>query len=93
MGGLDAVQFEIVQEKAGTLARLGERLGSALAELAAFDAADLERRDELVDRAAEALWYYVVTREVVGLRGTESVLEELGVPREVQLRMGVRRKA
>lgn len=42
--------------------------------------------------AGEALWYYVVQREVCGLRDTQTLIRSLGVPREVQLRMGMRPK-
>jgi hypothetical protein len=38
--------------------------------------------------AGEALWYYVIQREVCGLRDSEAVMRQLGVPREVRLRMG-----
>ena len=96
-GALDALQYEIVQEKAATLARIGRKLEAALASLAEFDArtadagaADAAERDELVAAAGEALWYFVIQREVVGLRDTEAVLRHLQVPREVRLRMGLR---
>ncbi len=96
-GGVDLLQYEIVQEKAATLARIGKRLQDALAVLAEHDAArsetvagrgDDERRDALVTAAGEALWYYVIQREVCGLRDNEAVMRHLGVPREVRLRMG-----
>lgn len=88
---VEALNYEILQESAATLARLGRRLERALEALAAHDAgggAEAER-DALVAAAGEALWYYVVQREVMGLSGTEVLLRELGVPREVRLRMGL----
>jgi hypothetical protein len=45
-----------------------------------------------VAEAGEVLWYYVVQREVCGLRDTQTLLRTLGVPREVQLKMGLRPK-
>ncbi len=97
-GDFDPFGYEILQEKAATLARLGRRLEEALQALAAYDAAHPEasapgeeagaHRQKLVAAAGEALWYYVVQREVSGLRDTEAVLRELRVPREVRLRMG-----
>ena len=94
-GNVDLLNYEIVQEKAATLSRIGKRLQGALDALAAYDAAhrdagdgDERRRDELVSAAGEALWYYVIQREVCGLRDTEGVMRHLGVPREVRLRMG-----
>jgi hypothetical protein len=94
-GNVDLLNYEIVQEKAATLSRIGRRLQAALDALAAFDAlsgdagdGDDGRRDELVSAAGEALWYYVIQREVCGLRDSEAIMRQLGVPREVRLRMG-----
>lgn len=93
---VDALNYELLQESAATLARLGKRLEHALAALAAFDSAGPPSartapadRDALVGAAGEALWYYVVQRDVMGLRDTESVMRHLAVPREVRLRMGL----
>lgn len=97
-GGFDVLEYELRQEMAATLARLGRRLDAALRELEAFDAArrggpepaagEAPEREALVAAAGEALWYYVVQREVCGIGGTDAMLRELRVPREVQLRMG-----
>ncbi len=95
----DALQHELMQEKASTLGRLTREFETALAKLAAFDAAerppatdDEDRRAELLDAAAEALWWFVVQREACGLRNTEAVLRDYKVPAAVRLRMGVVRK-
>jgi len=92
----ESVVSEIAQERAIALGRVGERLTRALDALRAHDAAahgqTSTERESLVDAAAEALWYYVVQREACGLRDTAAVLRELGVPREVELRMGVRKR-
>lgn len=91
---VEALNYELLQESASTLARLGRRLERSLEALAAHDAAGqgggrTAERDVLVAEAGESLWYYVIQREVMGLRETETVLRELGVPREVRLRMGI----
>jgi hypothetical protein len=52
--------------------------------------ADAERRTALLADAGEALFLYVVQREVLGLHGTAQALDEMGVPREVRLRMAPR---
>lgn len=97
--GSQLLEYELFQERASTMARLGRRAEEALKALADFDAAraqnpnstgeDADRRAALVDAAGEALWYYVVTREMCGLRDADAVIRELGAPREVRLRMGV----
>lgn len=94
---LDALQYEILQEKAAVLARLSRKLQASIEALEAFDgaahpASAAAERDALVGAAGEALWYYVIQREVLGLPGTEAVLHELRVPREVRLRMGLNRR-
>lgn len=87
----DAVNQEVLAEKAGTLGRLGERLRLALARLEAHDASgveDEERRAVLVDDAAEALWHVAIQRDLMGLFQAERFLKECGAPREVVRRMG-----
>jgi hypothetical protein len=97
MGGVDPLQYEIMQEKAAVLARMGRGVQRALERLEAFDAAgasaDAAERDALVAAAGEALWYFVVQREVLGLRDADAVMRELRVPPEVRLRMGLNRRS
>jgi|SRR5581483_3375559 len=90
-----ALDYEIAQEKASTLGRLGRALESALAKLAAFDdatpekTADIKRqRRGLVDAAGHALWLFVVQREALGLRDTRTLMRDYRVPAEVYNRMG-----
>ncbi len=99
---LDALQHEVVQEKASTLGRLTHSFEAALTALFRFDAeaapapvpqAWVEQRERLVEAAAEALWEFVVQREACGLRNTEAVLREYRVPAAVRLRMGVVRRS
>jgi hypothetical protein len=66
-----ALEFEIAQEKASALGRLGRGLETTLSALRAFDAAhiqvatlsreDRQRRDRLVANAAQALWLWVTS--------------------------------
>jgi hypothetical protein len=90
------LDYEIAQEKAATLGRLGRDLENALNLLAAFDAAGppspahgrAERR-ALVAQAGYALWLLVVQREVLGLRNTGQLMRDYRVPAEVVNRMGL----
>jgi hypothetical protein len=96
--GWDVLQAELVQEKIANMARMGRRLEDALEALRAFDrerpggaapaAEDAAARERLVARAGEALWHFVVQREACGLRDADEVVRQMGVPREVRLRMG-----
>ena len=90
----NGTEAEILQEKAAALQRITVNFQDAMEALRAFDRSpdrdDREAREGLVRAAGEALWYFVVQREVCGLRDTEQLMQELAIPREVQLRMGVR---
>jgi hypothetical protein len=87
----DAINEEVMAEKAGTLGRLGERLRLALARLEAHDAAgghDPQHRADLVDEAAEALWHVTIQRDLMGFPRNDRFLREIGAPPEVVRRMG-----
>jgi hypothetical protein len=101
---VEALDYEIVQEQAAALGRLGRGLERALAELQEFDAACLradaaagadtapeqrQARRVLVSAAGHALWMFVVQREACGLRETRNLMREYKVPAEVQEQMGV----
>ena len=90
-----ALDYEIAQEKASTLGRLGRALEAALAALRDFDAqprdsAEAEHAHRaLVANASQALWHFVVQREALGLRDSRQVMRDYRVPGDVQARMGV----
>jgi hypothetical protein len=89
--GYATLEFEIAQEKASALGRLGRRLETALAALATCPGAatsDRKIRDSLVEQAGYALWLLVVQREASGLYGSAQVMQDYGVPKEVYARMG-----
>lgn len=89
--GFATLEYEIAQERASALGRLGRRLEAALAALAACPRtanADRKFRDSLVERAGYALWLFVVQREACGLNDGAQVMQNYGVPHEVYARMG-----
>jgi hypothetical protein len=90
---LDALDYEIAQEQASALGRLGRRLEATLKALAEFDAVatTVDARAErlaLVDAASDSLWQFLVQREACGLRDQTRVMRDYGVPAEVQARLG-----
>lgn len=94
----DILYYEIVQEQASALGRMGRMLEQALAELRAFDAAHatpetpaamLPARRKLVMAAGQALWMFVVQREATGLRDSRHIMRTYNVPGEVQRCMGL----
>jgi hypothetical protein len=99
---LAALEFEVAEEKASALGRLGRRLEAGLASLCAFDAEhairdaagstpgpDVQaRRKALVAEAGEAFWYLLIQREACGLRDYGAVIRTYGVPNEIVIRAG-----
>jgi hypothetical protein len=97
----NVLEYEIVQEQAAALGRLGRALEAALNALAAYDAVEgssvnnaawpsrKDARAELVETAGYALWCFIVQREACGLRDQGTVIREYQVPAEVRNLMGV----
>jgi hypothetical protein len=83
---VDVLNYEIVQEQAAALGRLGRGLEAALKELREFE--QRQARRALLTAASHALWMFVVQREACGLRESRSLMRDYGVPAEVQERMG-----
>jgi hypothetical protein len=89
--GYATLEYEIAQERASALGRLGRRLEAALAVLAACPrtaTSDRKIRDGLVEQAGYALWLFVVQREACGLNDSAQVMQDYSVPNEVYARMG-----
>src|ERR1700683_4505378 len=87
-----ALDYEIAQEQASALGRLGRALEIALAALAEHDRDHGDNpavRGQLMQDASDALWCFMVQREAVGLRDPRPVIRAYRVPVEVQNRMGV----
>ena len=89
--GFATLDYEIAQEKASALGRLGRRLEAALTALAACPRtanADRKIRNDLVAQAGYALWLLVVQREACGLNNLAHLIQVYAVPNEVCARMG-----
>jgi hypothetical protein len=95
-----ALGYEIAQEQAAALGRLGRALEAALAALSEHDGLEGRgdnRREQtaagavrarLLQEASDALWCFVVQREACGLRDQRAIMREYRVPADVQNRMG-----
>jgi hypothetical protein len=96
MSRIAPLDYEIAQEQASALGRLGRALEAALMALANHErsmqaelgAAIAATRARLVQDASEALWRYIVQREACGLRDPKPVIRDYRVPAEVFNRMG-----
>ena len=97
---MEAIQEELQAERVAALTRIAGRFDAALETWHVLEAgklppldslrAQLARRLELREIAAEALWMLLVQRESVGLRDHRGFLER--VPEEIRLRAGPRRR-
>ena len=94
---VDVLNYEIVEEQAAALGRMGRALEAALAKLREFDAAHpragapasaQQARGTMVMEAGHSLWMFVVQREACGLRDSRTVIRDYSVPGEVQQHMG-----
>lgn len=92
----DVLNYEILEEQAAALGRMGRALETALAKLREFDAlhppaggtaAVQQARRALVTEAGHALWMFVVQREACGLRDSRTLMRDYNVPGEVQRHM------
>jgi hypothetical protein len=95
---VDILHYEIVQEQAAALGRMGRALEQSLVRLREFDAAQTlsetpasvqAERGKLVAEAGHALWMFVVQREATGLRDSRHIMRTYNVPGEVQRCMGL----
>ncbi|MDD1520601.1 MULTISPECIES: DUF6665 family protein [Bradyrhizobium] len=95
---VDILHYEIVQEQASALGRMGRALEQSLSRLREFDVAHAATevpdamqpaRRKLVLEAGQALWMFVVQREASGLRDSRHIMRTYNVPGEVQRCMGL----
>lgn len=84
----EALQHEILAEKAASLGRAERRMEAALASLARTPEGD--GGEDLVKAAAEAVYAYFVQRELNGFRRHEEIVREHRIPRRVLVRLGAR---
>jgi len=85
----DAVlRHELLEEQAQSLGRAGRKVEAALAALR--DHPGGEGRAALVKAAADAVWGFLVQREVMGLRDRTQVVAHYAIPPEVLARIGAR---
>ncbi|MCC8968448.1 hypothetical protein H8A95_40735 [Bradyrhizobium sp. Pear76] len=94
---VDVLAYELAEEKASALGRMGRALEQALAKLREFDvvhpraeapASAQQARRILVREAGHALWMFVVQREACGMRDSRAIMRTYNVPGEVQHCMG-----
>lgn len=91
--GAGVLEIELLAEKAAALGRGGRDVEAALKRLRDFDASGgggPVPRSELLAAAVDAVWGFLIHRELCGLRDRDEVIREYGIPREVLCRLGAR---
>lgn len=84
----DAVfRYELMGEQAASLGRAGRKVEAALDALKQADEAS---RAERVKAAADAVWAFLIQREIMGFRDRDRIVAEYAIPREVMARLGAR---
>ena len=86
--GEAVLHHELMEEQAQSLGRAGRKVEAALAALR--DHPGGEGRAEALKAAADAVWGFLVQREVMGLRDRAQVVAQYAIPREVLARVGAR---
>ncbi|WP_309605522.1 DUF6665 family protein [Phenylobacterium sp.] len=82
-----ALRHELMEEQAAALGRMGRKAEAALLALKAHEG---EGRAQALRAAADAVWCFLVQREVLGLRDRAAVVAHYDIPREVMVRLGAR---
>lgn len=83
----DALNAEVAAEKAASLGRAGKKVEAAMARLRDLSG-DADARIELVREAADAVYAFVIQRELCGFADHDAALDLYGVTGEVKARVG-----
>lgn len=86
----DALNAEVAGEKAASLGRAGKKVEAAMERLRAFSGDDAGARTELLREAADAVFGFVIQRELCGFANHDAALDLYGVTGEVKARVGAR---
>ena len=86
--GEAVLRYELMEEQAQSLGRAGRKVEAALAALR--DHPGGEGRPAVLKAAADAVWSFLVQREVMGLRDRAQVVAQYAIPPEVLARLGAR---
>lgn len=85
--GFDALDYELLAEKAASLGRAGQKAEQCLDRLRAHRGG-AEERSVLLKEAADAVYAYFLQREFCGFRRHDEIIREYRIPREVIARLG-----
>ncbi|WP_421872632.1 DUF6665 family protein [Pararhizobium sp.] len=92
--GLNLLEYELMSERADALGRHGLKVEKAIAALSVLSdpGTTPERREQLLDDAADVVWAFFIQREICGLRSNRDAVQRYGIPKEVMARLGIVRR-
>ena len=92
--GLNVLEYELMSERADSLGRHGLKVEKAIAALSVLQdlATSPERREQMLDDAADVVWAFFIQREICGLRSNRDAVQRYGSPKEVMARLGIVRR-
>ncbi|MBP1857763.1 DUF6665 family protein [Rhizobium herbae] len=92
--GLNLLEYELMSERADALGRHGLKVEKAIAALSMLKDAGTtpERREQLLNDAADVVWAFFIQREICGLRSNRDAVQRYGIPKEVMARLGIVRR-
>jgi hypothetical protein len=92
--GLNLLEYELMSERADALGRHGLKVEKAIAALSVLSdpRTTPERREQLLDDAADVVWAFFIQREICGLRSNRDAVQRYGIPKEVMARLGIVRR-
>jgi hypothetical protein len=91
---LNVLEYELMSERADALGRHGLKVEKALSLLAEHldRGCSAEKREDLLNDAADKVWAFFIQREMCGLRSQKDAIRRYGIPPEVIARLGIVRR-
>jgi len=83
------LETEILEEAVTALGHYGRAAEAALEKL---DAAKAAKRETALQAATEAVWAYLIQRELCGLSDHRYIIREMNIPKPVLNRMGAMKR-
>ncbi|MBB3609343.1 DUF6665 family protein [Rhizobium sp. BK602] len=92
--GFNVLEYELMAERASSLGRHGLKLETALADLRAWNPErhSGDERENLLNKASDAVWAFFIQREICGLRNNRDIIQRYAIPNEVLARVGAVRR-
>lgn len=97
MSSDNPLEIEFLEEKATAYFATVKKMQAALRALSAFDHSENaplpQHRLELLEEAAERVWFFLVQREAMKLPFYKTIFADFEIPPEVQARIGPKRSS